>query len=510
MLPRLQPTAEAFAIPAPTGGWDTRNALADMPPLNAVTLTNWFPDLADVKMRAGYAEHATGFGGAIGAIHGYTTTAGANQLWAAGGGEIWLATATGAIDAGGRLAVVSSRTNDRHQVTMIGTSGANYSFWCNGADTPQVYDGSGTTAAAWNDSTIVGPTLANLIWCHTHQRRLWVGEDGTLKVWYLAANSITGTASSFTLEGYANKGGKILAMGSLTRDTGAGMDDIAVFVTSEGQVILYSGTDPASAATWAMVGVFQIGRPIGNRCLVKYGGDLIIITEQGFVSLTALLGADEAEAESPNVAISHQITEAVLDAVEAYGSNWGWEAIVFPKGRQLIFNIPTEEDVTSEQYVFNTVTKAPCKFTNINASTWGMMGDRIFFGSGATVGEGYNIYEFNQTTGGDDGADIPADAIQAFNYFGSRGQLKNFKRAEVVMEGTDTDISVDLWTDYQIGTPTDAVQSLDATYGNVKRGWVGVKGRGRSATIQLKLSSLLGKDAKWLETSYIYTRGSFI
>jgi hypothetical protein len=43
-------------------------------------------------------------------------------------------------------------------------------------------------------------------------------------------------------------------------------DDYAAFITSEGQVAVYSGADPASSTTWSLVGVFDIGAPIGRRC----------------------------------------------------------------------------------------------------------------------------------------------------------------------------------------------------------------------------------------------------
>jgi hypothetical protein len=54
-----------------------------------------------------------------------------------------------------------------------------------------------------------------------------------------------------------------------------------VFVTDQGEVMVYRGTDPSSASTWALIGIWIVGAPIGNRCLMKYGGDLLVLTLDG-------------------------------------------------------------------------------------------------------------------------------------------------------------------------------------------------------------------------------------
>lgn len=51
--------SRTVTLPAPVEGWDTREALADMPEKRAVILDNWFPTTDKVKIRPGYAVHAT-------------------------------------------------------------------------------------------------------------------------------------------------------------------------------------------------------------------------------------------------------------------------------------------------------------------------------------------------------------------------------------------------------------------------------------------------------------------
>ena len=49
-----QNTAKTASVPAPIGGWNARDSLANMSPTDAVQLVNWYPTPTDVTMRKGY------------------------------------------------------------------------------------------------------------------------------------------------------------------------------------------------------------------------------------------------------------------------------------------------------------------------------------------------------------------------------------------------------------------------------------------------------------------------
>src|SRR3990167_4727547 len=201
--------ARMKTLPPPVEGWDTREALADMPVKRAVILDNWFPGTDKIDLRRGFSSHATGMSGNVESLLPYVSTAGAEKLFAANGGNIYSVTAAGAVGA----AAVTGMTNDRWQHTQIGTAGGDFFLAANGDDTPRTYDGT-----SWSTFGATGPTVANLIWFNTHQRRLWFGEKNSLSAWYLAVNAITGAASEFPLHGLASLGGYIMAMGTWTRD----------------------------------------------------------------------------------------------------------------------------------------------------------------------------------------------------------------------------------------------------------------------------------------------------
>jgi hypothetical protein len=486
-----------------------------MPSDNAVILDNFFPETENVTLRAGSASHATGMSGNVETLMEYAPLTGVNELYACNNGSIYEVTDSGAVSS----AVVTGRSNNRFQHTQIGTAGGQFLFACNGADTPQTYNGS-----AWANSTVSGPTIANLIWCTTHQARIFFGEEDSLSFWYLDTRVINGTALEFALDGIFKRGGYIMAMGSWTRDGGSGPDDVAVFYSSEGEIAVYSGTDPSSASTWALVGVFLHGRPVGRRCITKVGSSLALISENGFQDVASILSVDRSSSE--NVAISKQINDAVNGAVRSYGDIFGWQPILYPRSKMLIFNVPIST-TEMHQYVFNSLTGAPCRFKGLNALCWGTLGERIFFGKIDGT-----VHEFDGTESGggsptsDDGVAITGDAMAAFSYFGSKGSEKAFKLVEPIFMSTGNpnpalDLNVDFTTYAPVGQP-QALPNSAGQWGVAKwgfslwgksdqifKGWLGVRGHGRSASLRVRVTTAVSRPS-WISTNYTFVRGGQI
>ena len=500
--------ANIQTIPSPTGGWDTRQAVSAMPPTNAVLLDNWFPETEKVTLRGGSEAYATGLGGSaepVETLMEYNKLDGTNELFGVCGAEIYDVTSAGAVGA----AVVSTLTNARFQYVNMGTSGGQFLLCFNGADTPKLYNGS-----TWANAAMAGPTIANCIWCNIHHRRLWIGEENSLSGWYGGPNAITGTFVEFSLSGVFSKGGYIAGMGTWTRDSGEGSEDLAAFVSSEGQVALFNGIDPSTAADWQLIGVFQIGRPIGRRFMIKAGADLVLITTDGFVSLGAILALDRSQAEMAS--ISAQINDAVNNAVRTYGTQFGWEAILYSQGQQLIFNIPIS-GTEKHQYVFNTLTQAPCRFKGLEAVTWGLKGDDIFMGMEDGTVDKYDGDDVTSDTGG---VAISGDGVAAFNYFGTPNMEKQFQAVEPIFESIGNPvIATDMNVDFQIRAATGTAVAGPTHVGiwgtakwgvdlwgeapQVFRGWRGAMKKGFAGSLRVRIETTVSKPS-WLATRYRY------
>jgi hypothetical protein len=217
---------------------------------------------------------------------------------------------------------------------------------------------------------------------------------------------------------------------------------------------VYQGTNPSSATAWALVGVYDIGEPLGRRCLTRLGGDLIIITQNGVFPLSAAL---QTATIDNRLAITNIIEDAFADAARSYGANFGWEAIQYPAQGAMIVNVPITEGGTHEQYVMNTITKAWCKFTSWNAETFAVFNGELYYATGTTVQKAW--------TGTIDGVNnIIAYGKTAFSYFGDMGSQKRYNmfRPVLTVNGTLsflTDIDVDFSDNIMTGSTTYSVTS---------------------------------------------------
>ena len=66
-------TASTTSLSAPIGGWNARDSLAEMSPLDAVTMINFFPTPTDVTLRKGYTVKSSGITGEVQTIVNYPT-----------------------------------------------------------------------------------------------------------------------------------------------------------------------------------------------------------------------------------------------------------------------------------------------------------------------------------------------------------------------------------------------------------------------------------------------------
>jgi hypothetical protein len=397
-------------IPAPYKGWDASSPLENMDPAAAIQLDNWFPEPAFVRFRGGHAIHASGLGaGPVESLMAYHGPGVTQKLFGARGGNIFDVTAIGAVGA----AAVTGLNNARWQHINFTTPGGSFLYIVNGADDPRHYNGS-----VWATPVITGITASQAVHINAHKNRIWFVLINSTKAAYLPTSSIAGAAQVFDLGPLMTKGGFLVAMSTWTLDSGWGPDDFAVFVTSRGQVIVYAGTNPADADAWILKGVFELGAPIGRRCMTKVGGDLAAITLDGVVSLAQAITMDRTVVN--RTAITAKIQRAMNQAAINAQNVFGWQLITYPKGTAAYLNVPITENILQHQYVMNTLTGAWCRYIGQNASCWELFQDRLFFG-------GQNGFVFESDVGStDNGQLIVADMKTAFNYLGDRGALKRF------------------------------------------------------------------------------------
>jgi hypothetical protein len=664
-----QNTAKTASVPAPIGGWNGRDSLANMSPTDAVQLVNWFPTPTDVTMRKGYnvisilttstgvqsissityadttatlttasahglttgayvsitgttpaaysgvykitvtsttkftytmattpAGNATVVGSylnqaktPINTLMNYTLNA-SNKLFAVAGTDIWETRVNPASK------VFSGLSSDKLQFVNLTNTAGHFLVACNGVDPVMIYDGTAwfyvaTTTTAQTISTITrggaGNLTATLTTASPHglitgnrvtisgatesnyngtyvvtvtgasaftytmatapaanasvvgtyttigitgvnsntfvnvnlfKNRLYFTQKDSLNCYYLPVDSIGGAASPLYFGSIARNSGYLQAMGTWTLDAGQGADDYAVFVTSMGEIIVYNGTDPSSATTWALKGVWQLGQTFSRRCFYKYGGDLLLLTQDGLVPLASALQSSRLD---PRVNLTDKIYYPISQAASLYFDQFGWQINYFASENMLILNIPVTNGI--EQYVMHTITKSWGRFTNIQGYCWEVSGAaNIYFGSNGFVGDFY-------ANTSDDGANITATAQQAYSYFESPGQLKRFTMVRPILQSTGgvpsvlCGISVDFDTQSQLGAVSfnpsiqkDGVWDAAKWDGNLWAGglvttkiWQGVTGIGYTGSVNINAASR-GIELHWASTDYVMEAGGVV
>ena len=155
---------------------------------------------------------------------------------------------------------------------------------------PWSYDGSAWTRPKFTgDLNNAKSAKVDAIWGYSN--RIFMGSSEHLTIYYLGINSIAGAASAFSLQGVFNRGGGLLFGTVWSSDSGAGFEDRCVFVTTNGEIAVYVGTNPASADEWSLQGVYFAGRPLGRYCHYALAGDIYIGTEYGLLSMNALVNS---------------------------------------------------------------------------------------------------------------------------------------------------------------------------------------------------------------------------
>lgn len=497
------------SVPAPVGGLNARDSIANMKPTDAIILDNWVPGTTSVAIRKGYTAWSTGYASPVETLMPYQAAT-ATKLFAASGTSIYDATSSGAVGA----AVVTGKTNARWQTINFSNSGGQFMYAVNGADNALLYNGSTWVSITGVSTPAITGVNTNLFKdVQVYGRRIWFTEKNSFRVWYLPVDAIAGAATSIDLGPLFILGGSLQGMVAWQVSSEFGTTSYAAFVSSEGEIGLYAGNNPDSADTWALVGTFRVGKPVGQRFWHKVGSDIVLICEDGFIPLSK---AAIMNRQSQSDAISYKITNLVNSDIDTWGSQFGWQILLYPLGNKLICNAPRGSTSDNIQYVMNTITNQWCRYTGVPSICWTLLLDRPYFG-GATA-----VYQA-ETGYNDNGAAIMSDIMPAYSYFGSPGINKLFTATRPIISANGNfQPKIALTTNFNAQPPSSTptlslgvngsawdVSPWDvSSWGGTvmtSTNWQWLGGIGFAVTIRMQATT---KDmsADWQSTDYLWER----
>lgn len=427
LAPASPQTTKVAPIPAAMGGINAVDGLTAMPPSDAIFLNNLVPSTYGLRVRTGYTEWATsvGSGGVRTIIPFIGSSSSFDRMFGCAQDGIYDCSSSGAIGA----AEISFATSDATSgygswVNFVNDAGAYFCLYCDETNGYYVYTSATDTWAkitlGAGATQISGVDPANLAYVMIFKKRVWFIEKNTNNAWYLSTNAIYGAATQFNFGNKFRHGGTLQALYSWTVDGGAGIDDLLVAVSTGGDVIIYKGTDPATATDWFQQGSWFIGAtPAGRRIAGSFGGELYLLSVYGLIPATKLISG--ALIQQENVALSRKITPLISQEMFNSRSTLGWEVKLVSTENLILVSTPKRTGYDYKQFV-----------QSINFQGWSNYLDIPYYTGEEWKGEFYigasdgTIYIH---TGNLDGvtldgltySEISSSALQAFNDHSSSG-----------------------------------------------------------------------------------------
>ncbi len=492
-------------LPPPVGGLNGRDGFAAMPPTDAFVLDNWFPYNTTVDTRGGTANHTVGIGDPVESLEVYTGANGSKML-AFAGGSIYDVSLAGAP----LVALKAGLNSSRVTTAMFSNAGQQFLLIFTGQDVPMTYDGLVIVDRLITGITGTQNTLHSP---HVFKGRILLCQEDQLGFYYLDVGAIQADATYFDLSQISLKGGSLATITSFSAaDTGTGPQDYALFVTTEGEYILYGGIDPSDVDNWALIGRYVGPPPIGKKGWFKFRSDVYFITEEGVMSFAQIRQTGEGNRESEY--ITAKLGRNYSDRTVYQGTH-GWEGLIYPRSNMLMVNVPLAGTVSGEyaQFAMNTDTNAWGKFKGMNALCWVLFNRRAYYGTfdGRVV-----IFDEGETDEDSAGVfhEIRAVGRQAWNTFDREGGVgtmdKQFHMAQLVLkaDGIPT-VSCSMNVNFedeqpiQLGAPIDqpgAVWDLaewDVDY------WAGAI---RAHNIQVSIGKIGYVASLWMEVTSLASR----
>lgn len=423
--------SRVVSLSAPTQGWYVGANLADAPEKTCFILENAFCELDYVRARGGCVSWATGMVPGVVASLMHWTNGSGEKLFAARGGSIYDVSSTGAVGA----PLVTSLSSDYFESVQFTGPGGTTLVAVNGADAVQTWNGT-----AWNATTPITGNTYPLASVWSFKSRLYFVEAGTTIAYYLGVGAIGGALTPLPLSNTFKWGGALLCGGTWAIDSTSGIYEACVFVSTEGEVAVYNGDYPG-ATNWTLVGTYKLSKPLGRRCLMKAGGDLAVMTQDGIVPMSKVETLDQVALQ--NSAITLPIAPAWKSAVLARGSGAaGWQLMIWPMASMAVVNLPKETTDDRTQFVSNARTGAWARYTGWDANCFAVFQDGLFFGTS----DGRVMQA--EAGGYDDGAVYTTTIFPSYSDCGAAGVRKLVKMVRPLVQSN-------FWTPPQVTVKFD-------------------------------------------------------
>ena len=384
---QLQPVVHTF--PPAVRGLIMNESAAFMQPGGAVQLDNWFPTQRMVRLRGGSKQWSWTTESSPGVPSDGPELISSFKYVSGSVSRMYFAETTKVYDATANskaVVIKSGQTNGNYSAAQLANAAGDYLIAVNDAgDYPLRFDG--TTWETLNTGAtnrITGPPgrpVTNgqaLTYVCKYRSRMFFIQGGSMSAWYLPLNAVGGALLEIPLSGAATKGGSLLFATTWTIDAGDGLDDKIVFATTEGELLVFTGSDPSSPTNWRQEGRYQMARPMGKNAHLQVAGDILIATIDGIIPLSAAITKERTGMEMAAVT---KVVEPLWKQEVADKSNRPWTMLKWDERGAIYVTLPGGVPGAYHMLVANVITGAWCRYVGWDAICFTTHYNQCFFGT---------------------------------------------------------------------------------------------------------------------------------
>jgi len=478
--------------------------------MTALLLDNLIPRTLGLQLRSGYLRWVSNLNGAVRSLMKFQSAAGVSKLLAGtDAGRIYdvtaaqlssftptaLTTIPGGAPAGEWTSFNFVTDTGVHYLILV-CPGSGY--W--------VYDGTTFTqvTAGAGAGQIDGVDPDTFAFAMVYKKRLWFVVNGSTSAWYLPVGQYAGVAKQFDFGPMMPNGGslEVLINWNFDGSTGAGLNTQLVAIGQQGDVVIYEGEDPDTAATFRNVGCWYVGHvPVGRRFFSQYSADIAVLSERGLCFLSELM---RGQGFFQNVVTAQSINSMLAREVSQSLDTRYWEVCFLPHEQLVVIN-RAEVNVENIQWCYEVNNKAFARLTNIPMLTVIAFDGDSF--SGDLSGNVWALFSgaSDGAIDGVAGADLEGRCVTAFQTLGDGVRYKRFLMVRPSFISTsppgvaarlNSEWSVQIPTSGTVydGKPAGGIWDLDnwdvanwSGEGQSYEAWTGSEGSGRYGSLALRV-----------------------
>lgn len=387
-----------------------------------------------------------------------------------------------------------------------------------------IFDGT-----TWAQGTFTGnpiPDAENLVHITEWNGRIWFAEKNSARAWFLDPLALAGGITPMDVGNRFKEGGHLVQNSTWTLDAGDGMDDKFVMISSTGDVLVWEGLDPTTADDLIMVGRWQVGGvPEGRRLLSDWGGDVMILSTSGLITVSALL--EGTSTLNQRKFISRNINQYIRAEMSKTILEFGWSMELVPNEGIAIFIIPQplNSSRAAIQFVMETGSNSWCMFRDLKIMATAKADHIMLF---STFDGRIMVLDGTLDNVSLDGLTGEAITFSMLTHYSGMGSPASWKRGQFIrpywIGAVQPVFSIKVLWDFDLRelpttpayTPDDlatwdaAIWDLDVWVGSAQSylETIGIGGMGRHAAIAIRGNSV--NDLTYIGADVMFDKGGML